>query len=204
MYVVPEIKNQRHLHCTQRSAVQVSKIKNRIAVVGLIILLAGCAAAPTITPAPTIMSAPTIEVAAPDLPTRTAEPLPTSTSTPRPLPTITPTSEAASAYYKVGVRAYGTGDYAAALINFTHALQLDSKNALIYMSRAATYQALNDLDNAIADYSRVIQLDRRNASACHSPQPTNARSNIRGSNTNPANASRRSVLRWRAGRMTGI
>src|ERR1035437_1470261 len=36
------------------------------------------------------------------------------------------------------------------------------------------------------------------------PQPTNGRSNMGGSNTSPENASRRSALRWPAGRMTGI
>lgn len=116
-------------------------IKHLITSAMLIILLISCASAPApIVPA----STPTLDPSAPILPTRTPLPpdVPTPTFTPPPpTPTIAPTAEAASQYYTAGVRAYGQKNYTAAILNFTQALQLDPKNALIYLSRAQTYLA---------------------------------------------------------------
>ena len=128
--------------------------------------LIGCAPSPIELPPPTATVA--FESGAPVLPTRTPlEPtVPPPTLAPRQLPVSpTPTAEAAGQYYKSGLQAYARKEYMTALLDFTQAIQLDKRNALLYWNRAQVYLAQGDLDGAIADFSTVIELDPGNIAA---------------------------------------
>ena len=93
-----------------------------------------------------------------------------------PSPTPEPSPEPAAKYYQAGVKAFGQGRYGDALLNFTQALSLDPKNALLYLNRAQVYLAQQDYDGAISDFTQVIQLDPRNVVAWVSRGPGLCRS----------------------------
>ena len=102
---------------------------------------------------------------APALPTRTALPPTIPPATRPPTRTPEPTAEPARQYVDAGVRSFGTGHYGDALLQFTQAIQLDPKNALIYLNRAQVYLAQKDYDGAASDFTQVIQLDPKNVAA---------------------------------------
>ena len=82
-----------------------------------------------------------------------------------PSPTPQPTAEPATQYYQAGLQAFGQGRYGDALLNFTQAIRLDPKNALLYLNRAQVYLAQQDYDGAIGDFTQVIELDPKNVVA---------------------------------------
>ncbi len=131
----------------------------------LMLLLSSCETyGPSLTgTAPTPL--PVLDAAAPVLPTRTALPPTIPPATRVPTRTPEPTAEPARQYYEAGVKAFGTGNYGNALLQFTQALQLDPKNALIYLNRAQVYLAQQDYDGAASDFTQVIQLDPKNVAA---------------------------------------
>jgi cytochrome c-type biogenesis protein CcmH/NrfG len=132
-----------------------------LVVIAWLLLLAGCETYAT----PIAPQLPTIDPGVPTLPTRTPLPptVPPATSVPAPTPQLT--AEPATQYYQAGMKAFGQGRYADALLNFTQALRVDPKNALLYLNRAQVYLAQQDYDSAIGDFTQVINLDPKNVVA---------------------------------------
>jgi tetratricopeptide (TPR) repeat protein len=54
-------------------------------------------------------------------------------------------------------------DYARALADFTQAIELNPKQADIYIARGMTYGHMGDYNRAIADYTRGIEINPRDA-----------------------------------------
>ncbi|TVP60499.1 MAG: tetratricopeptide repeat protein [Nodularia sp. (in: Bacteria)] len=67
--------------------------------------------------------------------------------------------------YEEGLRKYHTGDYQAAVEDFTQAIALDSQNALAYNKRGNAFYQLGDYEQAKADTSKAIELNPQNANA---------------------------------------
>ncbi len=67
--------------------------------------------------------------------------------------------------YQEGLRKYQSGDYQAAIEDFTQAIALDSQNALAYNKRGDAFYQLGDYEQAKADSSKAIELNPQNANA---------------------------------------
>ena len=66
---------------------------------------------------------------------------------------------------KRGKDSFDAGDYPAAIVSFTKAIDLDPKNAVAYCNRGMAYQGKNRIDEAIADFSKAIGHDPNNIEA---------------------------------------
>ncbi|MFN2286651.1 MAG: tetratricopeptide repeat protein [Anaerolineae bacterium] len=79
---------------------------------------------------------------------------------------LNPNDEAAaSAYNNRGNTYFQLQNYAAALADYTRALELAPQNTNAYNNRGATHAAMQDYKAALADYGRAIELDPQGASA---------------------------------------
>jgi tetratricopeptide (TPR) repeat protein len=59
------------------------------------------------------------------------------------------------------------GDLNAAVLDYSQAIQVNSKDAGVYINRAIAYAALDKPDAAISDYTAAIALEPNNARAYH-------------------------------------
>jgi tetratricopeptide (TPR) repeat protein len=66
---------------------------------------------------------------------------------------------------KRGKASFDAGDYPAAIVSFTKAIDLDPNNAVAYCNRGMAYQAKSESDEAIADFSKAIGHDPNNVEA---------------------------------------
>jgi len=64
-----------------------------------------------------------------------------------------------------GYAYFSKGDFAAAIANYSRALELDPKNAIGYFMRARAKCSNHDYDGAVTDYDRVLELDPKNTKA---------------------------------------
>jgi len=64
---------------------------------------------------------------------------------------------------RYGKAAYDAGEYRAALVPLSAALKLDPKNAEAMEYRAMCYEALEQYENAIADYKNIVDMQTNNA-----------------------------------------
>jgi tetratricopeptide (TPR) repeat protein/TolB-like protein len=71
----------------------------------------------------------------------------------------------AAAYFNAGFAYYEAGQYAEAITDFTHALEVKGDDEAALRYRGLSYYALNDYDRAIADYTQVIRLKPNDANA---------------------------------------
>jgi tetratricopeptide (TPR) repeat protein len=67
----------------------------------------------------------------------------------------------ATAYFHRGDAYREKGDQDSAIKDLTESINLDSRNAKVFIARATTYRAKGELDNAIADFDQAIKLDPR-------------------------------------------
>ncbi|MBX9725309.1 MAG: tetratricopeptide repeat protein, partial [Candidatus Obscuribacterales bacterium] len=67
-------------------------------------------------------------------------------------------SDKERAHLRAALTAYGENKYKEALDCYNAAIKLDSKKAGLYNDRAAALMKLNDLNNAVRDYTKAIQL----------------------------------------------
>jgi tetratricopeptide (TPR) repeat protein len=75
------------------------------------------------------------------------------------MPPIKHSVMTAKEYIKRGNDFYNKGDYDNAIDEYTKAINLDRKNALVYFKRGYTYAKKGDYDNAITDYTITIKLE---------------------------------------------
>lgn len=61
-------------------------------------------------------------------------------------------------YVKRGDEKYKNRDYAGALVEYTNAIEADSKCVAAYTNRANIKKKLNDNTGAIADFSKLIEI----------------------------------------------
>jgi lipoprotein NlpI len=57
------------------------------------------------------------------------------------------------------------GDHDGAIGDYSHAIELDSKNADTFVSRGGAKESKGDLEGAIADYEQALKLDPKNSTA---------------------------------------
>jgi tetratricopeptide (TPR) repeat protein len=69
-----------------------------------------------------------------------------------------------SSAYNRGLKYSKAGDYDKAIVEYTEAIRLDSKNAWAFFNRAIAYEHKGDTDKALADYDEDIRLDSGNPS----------------------------------------
>jgi len=74
-------------------------------------------------------------------------------------------NEKSKRYFLAGEICIDLEDYQRAIVNYTKAIELDSKFAFAFYSRGIVYETLNEYQRAIGDYSKAIELDPKNASA---------------------------------------
>jgi tetratricopeptide (TPR) repeat protein len=67
------------------------------------------------------------------------------------------------AYYNRGTAYFANGDLEAAVADFSQAVQLFPNDAQAYQARAAAYQRRRDFDLAIADDTRVIEINPKSS-----------------------------------------
>ena len=147
----------------QASRVTIDACAPSLVLTALLLLLAGCETYATPNAPQRCRS---IDPNAPALPTRTPLPPTVPPATSAPSPTPQPTAEPATTILSgrpAGLR-YRAAT-ATRCCNFTQAISLDPKNALLYLNRAQVYLAQQDYDGAISDFTQVIELDPRNVAA---------------------------------------
>ncbi len=71
-------------------------------------------------------------------------------------------------YVSIGQKCFGLGDYQTALDNYNEALQINPKNANIYLRRGRTYYYQGDREAALSDYSEAIKLNPTDSYAYYS------------------------------------
>jgi tetratricopeptide (TPR) repeat protein len=71
----------------------------------------------------------------------------------------------AFAHLKNGVALAATGEYEAALAEFSEAIELDPTNLRVYASRAIVYERIGKHDRALVDVNEAIRLDLKSAAA---------------------------------------
>lgn len=71
-------------------------------------------------------------------------------------------------YAQLGIGSVNTANYSDALNYFTCAIVLDADNAVNYYYRAGTYFLLEDIENAISDYTLAIELSDENSEQYYS------------------------------------
>lgn len=94
-------------------------------------------------------------------------PVPASTPAPMPTPVSTPTQPSFLLYQKNGDSNFVKGDYDLAVVNYNKAIDLNPKEASIYLSRGLVYYNRKFYELAIADYSKVIEIDPEELMAYH-------------------------------------
>ena len=57
------------------------------------------------------------------------------------------------------------GDHDGAIADYSHAIELDNKNADTYVSRGGAKESKGDLEGAVADYDQALKLDPKNSTA---------------------------------------
>jgi Flp pilus assembly protein TadD len=62
-------------------------------------------------------------------------------------------------YIDLGKAEYQWGNYDAAIYLFTKGIELNPDNYYLYNDRGLCYLALDDIDNAISDFSEAIELE---------------------------------------------
>lgn len=67
----------------------------------------------------------------------------------------------AKAYHNRGIVWANRGDYERAILDYTKAIHLNSKNATAYFQRANAWANRNDFDKAIIDYTKAIKINPR-------------------------------------------
>jgi tetratricopeptide (TPR) repeat protein len=82
----------------------------------------------------------------------------TVTATTRPSLTPSPTMTA-NQHYQRGRSLADSGNYQAAVADYTRAIELDPNDEVIVNSRGVAYYNLEEYDLALADYNRAIELD---------------------------------------------
>jgi len=76
--------------------------------------------------------------------------------------------EKASVYTNIG-RAYMLkNDYKKAINYLNEGIKIDNKSIPSYLNRAVAKQKSNDLEGAIEDFSKIISIDKNNATAYYS------------------------------------
>jgi lipoprotein NlpI len=70
-----------------------------------------------------------------------------------------PNHESAMAYNKNGIKKTQMGDFAGALADYDHAIELDPKFVAAYNDRAGAKENKGDLTGALADCGRAIEID---------------------------------------------
>ncbi len=94
-------------------------------------------------------------------------PVPTSTPAPVQTPVQTPTQPQFLLYQKNGDSNFVKGDYDLAVVNYTKAIDLNPKEASIYLSRGLVYYNRKFYELAINDYSKVIEIEPKELMAYH-------------------------------------
>jgi len=82
-----------------------------------------------------------------------------------PPPRLTPDAFTAGDYNNWGVTYAALQEHAAALADYTTAIQIDPNDATAYSNRGVTYADLQDYERALADYTQAIQINPTDAQA---------------------------------------
>ena len=61
--------------------------------------------------------------------------------------------------YDLGVRYLSEGNYQEAILAFTAAIEIEPNRAALYAGRGDAYEALSQLETAVADYLKAVDLD---------------------------------------------
>ena len=106
-------------------------------------------------PLPAVTSTPTMTVTSTPTPTATSTPTLLAVNTVQPDTAVPPLVEE---YYYKGLTSYEAGAFESAVDNFNQAIKLDPAYAPAYLYRGMVYQQLGLLENARADYLKVLTL----------------------------------------------
>lgn len=99
------------------------------------------------------------------IPVSMATPNATPVPTPNPTPAPTPAQPDFSTFQKKGDSNFVRGEYDAAVVNYTKAIELNPKEPSVYLSRGLVYYNRKFYDLAVTDYGKAIELDPNETTA---------------------------------------
>lgn len=98
---------------------------------------------------------------------RQASPVAKATPTPTPEPTPAPTPRAPDwqTFQNQANSLFVKGDFGGAIANYTKVIELNNKEASVFLSRGIAFFNQRNFDSAIADFGKAIELNPKEASA---------------------------------------